>query len=128
GAAGRGRARPRCPRRPTPPTPAPPPPAHPPPPAPGPPASPRPTPPRESSRPPLPTQIPPARARPARCPLEGGGDLDLDQDALGILDALLDAHQELNRLAPVDHAMIVRQRHVHHRPQGDGLTDGDRTP
>src|SRR5205814_2633553 len=45
--------------------------------------------------------------------------LHVEQDALRILDAFLDAHQEGHRLAAVDDAVIIAERQVHHRPDLD---------
>src|SRR5262249_50862813 len=50
---------------------------------------------------------------------------NLQQQPLRLLDALLYAHKEQHRLAPVDQAMIVRQRHVHHRPHHDLVVADD---
>src|SRR6185437_10841127 len=53
--------------------------------------------------------------------------LHVEQDALRILDAFLDTHEKGDRLAPVDDAVIVAQREIHHRPDLDFVADDDRT-
>lgn len=40
--------------------------------------------------------------------------LEVEHEALGVLDNVLDALQEEDRLAPVDEAMVVGQSDVHH--------------
>src|SRR5262249_36744482 len=43
-----------------------------------------------------------------------------------ILDVLLDLHQELNRLAAVNDAMVVAEGDIHHRANDDGAVLRDR--
>src|SRR5262245_4723414 len=51
--------------------------------------------------------------------------LHFQQQSFGVLDALLDAHQEADRLAAVDQAVVVGQRQVHHRTDDDLVLDDD---
>jgi hypothetical protein len=46
---------------------------------------------------------------------EGHKGLPFQQQPLRILDQLFDLHQKLHRLASVDDAVVVAERHVHHR-------------
>lgn len=50
----------------------------------------------------------------------------LEENPLWILDALLDPHEERHGLAPVDDAMIVGERDVHHGTQDDLAIDAHR--
>ncbi len=45
--------------------------------------------------------------------------LDFEDQARGVFDAFLDAHEECDRLAAVDDAVIVGERDIHHRPDLD---------
>src|ERR1700680_503912 len=47
------------------------------------------------------------------------GNLEVDHEPRRILDDFLDPHQEGDRLAAVDDAVVVGQREVHHRPRHD---------
>src|SRR5437762_2042762 len=49
---------------------------------------------------------------------------NLEQQPLGIFDRLLDAHQELHSLGPVDDPMVVAEREVHHGADGDLAAGG----
>ena len=71
------------------------------------------------------TRSPEDLLAPRRPPAERTAS-DLQQKALGVLDALLDADQELNGFAAVDQPVIVRERDVHHRAHDDRVVDDDR--
>src|SRR5438552_2672661 len=45
--------------------------------------------------------------------------LTFEQEVSWILDVFLDPDQELHRLTPVDNAVVVAERHIHHRADGD---------
>src|SRR5207247_3809414 len=45
--------------------------------------------------------------------------LTFEQEVPWILDVLLDPDEELHRLTPVDNAVVVAERHIHHRADGD---------
>jgi hypothetical protein len=51
----------------------------------------------------------------------------IQHQALRVLDRLLDAHQECHRLAPVDDAMVVGERQIHHRAHDHRSVARDRT-
>ena len=51
--------------------------------------------------------------------------LHLEQHALRVLEAFLDAHQELHRFAAVDQAVIVAQGEVHHGADHDLIVHDD---
>ncbi len=51
---------------------------------------------------------------------------DLQHQPLGVFQGFFDAHQEGDSLFAVDDAVIVGQRHIHHRADDDGVAVGDR--
>src|SRR5215470_15279510 len=57
---------------------------------------------------------------------EIGPGSDLEQQPLGVLDALLDPQQELHGLAAVDEPVVVAQSQVHHRTDDDLTVPGHR--
>src|SRR5262245_20936584 len=68
---------------------------------------------------------PSLKLRPVRRSRGGGGkpdatstsvSLPFKEQVAGIFDVVLDPDQELDRLSTVDDAMVVGERHVHHRP------------
>src|SRR2546426_1755721 len=50
--------------------------------------------------------------------------LTFEQEVPWILDVFLDPDKELHRLAAVDDAVVVAERHVHHRADGNLPVDG----
>jgi hypothetical protein len=51
---------------------------------------------------------------------------DSDQEPGGILDGLLDLHEEGDGLLAVDEAVVVAEGEIHHRADDDLAVDGDR--
>src|SRR5580658_327517 len=56
----------------------------------------------------------------------GARALEAQEEARGILDPLLHLDKESDGLAPVDQAVVVGQRQVHHRADDDLAGDRDR--
>src|SRR6266404_5429613 len=54
------------------------------------------------------------------------GALEVDWQLFRILDALLDGDQERHPFLPIDRAMIVAERQIHHRANHDLVFDRDR--
>src|SRR5687767_8137656 len=52
--------------------------------------------------------------------------LNFEKESAGVLDAILDADEELNRLAAIDQAVVVAERQVHHGANHDLAVPGDR--
>ena len=48
-----------------------------------------------------------------------GEALKVENEALGVLDRLLDMHQEGDGFFAVDQAVVVGEREIHHRPGHD---------
>src|SRR5438874_7113842 len=54
------------------------------------------------------------------------GALEIDWQLLRILDALLHGNEECNRFLPINRAVIVAEREIHHRANGNGIVDCNR--
>src|SRR5206468_2223098 len=52
--------------------------------------------------------------------------LHFEHQPCRVFQRLLDSHQEADRFLPVDHAMVVAQRQVHHRPNLNLVADRHR--